>query len=154
MGRFLVDQMCGSLARHLRFCGHDTAYAPDRDITADRAIIEAAHEDDRTVITRDRALAADAEDAILVTAHDIEGQLASVAEAGYPLELADEPTRCGRCNGRLERRPSAAATPGYVPDDLDGPVFACRDCNQYFWRGSHWEAVAKTLERVRSATDA
>lgn len=153
MGRFLVDQMCGSLARYLRFCGHDAVYALDLDLTGDDELAVAAAADDRRLVTRDRRLAARQADAILVTALDIEGQLADVAGHGVAIELPDEPRRCGRCNGVLDRRDPAAADPEYVPDDLDIPTYACRRCGQVFWRGSHWDRVGRTIERARTADE-
>ncbi|MEF8800748.1 MAG: Mut7-C RNAse domain-containing protein [Halolamina sp.] len=34
-------------------------------------------------------------------------------------------------------------TPEHVPDDE--MVFRCRDCGQWFWRGSHWDDVEQRL---------
>lgn len=151
MGRFLVDGMCGRLARYLRFCGHDAAYATDRGLVDDAALVAAADAADRTIITRDRSLPAGDADVIVLHRRDIEGQLVEVAAAGVPLSLPRSPTRCGRCNGRLDRRPDGVTDPPYVPDDHDGPTFACRDCGQVFWRGSHWDRVARTIERALDA---
>lgn len=147
MARLLVDQMCGTLAQHLRFCGHDTIYAPDVGLETDADIAAAARAQDRIVITRDRALGHAAQRAILLDALDIEGQLAAVAAAGVSLELPAEPTRCGRCNGELTRGESPP-TADYVPDDLEVPTFVCPDCDQVFWRGSHWSRVESTIERA------
>ena len=142
--RLLVDAMCGRLARILRMCGHDAVYAPDRDLVADEAIAGAAAAADRLVITRDADLAAIADEALLLTATDIGGQLDAVRAAGIPLELG-EPSRCGRCNGRLERVEETATTPPYAPDPAAEPVWRCADCGQCFWRGSHWEDVRARL---------
>lgn len=148
MARFLVDQMCGTLARYLRFCGHDVVYAPDHDLETDAEIAAAATAEDRTVITRDQSLGSRATDAIVITDLDIEGQLAAVAAVGVDLTLPEEPTRCGRCGGRLDRRTSAESPPEYVPDDLDAPTYECRRCGQVFWRGSHWDRVSQTIDRA------
>lgn len=153
MGRYLVDQMCGRLARYLRFCGHDAVYAGDRSLEYDSAILATAREESRVIISRDRHLCERAVAAISLESREIEGQLREVARAGVTLELPEEPTRCGRCNGELSRRPEHATEPPYVPDDWKEPTYRCRECGQVFWTGSHWNRVAATLERVRDTLE-
>jgi len=164
--RVLLDVMCGTLATYLRMCGYDAAYALDRGIEADDRLLALARDEDRLLITRDRELAARADDALLVTGRDVLDQLRDVADAGHPVELADEPRRCGACNGPLVRvggrddgrsgdasdrpgdaadRPSdAPARPDHVPDAPE-PAWRCRDCGQWFWKGSHWDRTAERL---------
>ncbi|ELZ03744.1 Mut7-C RNAse domain-containing protein [Natrialba aegyptia] len=164
--QFLLDTMCGGLVSYLRMCNYDTVYAGDRNLEADDDVIAAARADDRTIVTRDSELANRAADAILLTAHEVDEQLAQLHEAGVELELPPEPAVCGRCNGRLERVDPSESTPEYAPEPGafesetpaagrdDGssrsstgptPVWRCQSCGQYFWRGSHWERVGETL---------
>jgi uncharacterized protein with PIN domain len=160
--RFLLDVMCGRLARYLRFCGYDAAYALDRGVEDDDRILSIAREENRTLITRDVELAERAADALLVTERAVTDQLAELAEEGVDATIADEPRRCGRCNGRLERSENAPADgersshvsgdrPDHVPDDR--PIWRCRDCGHRFWRGSHWERVAEELANVGNDSD-
>ncbi|WP_255150800.1 Mut7-C RNAse domain-containing protein [Halorarius halobius] len=142
-GPFLCDAMCGKLAVYLRMCGYDTAYALDRGVEADDAVLDLSRAEGRTLLTRDRDLAARAE-GVLLTEREIEGQLRELHDRGMRLELA-EPTRCGACNGRLQRVDPAASTPDYAPDSRDEAVWRCCDCGQCFWKGSHWKRVEKTL---------
>ena len=152
--RLLLDVMCGGLRSYLRMCNHDTVYAGDRGLEADDALLSLAAEDDRTLITRDVALADRAPDAILLESRDVEAQLAELAAAGVELTLADEPAFCGRCNGGLEPVDRTAATPEYAPDPAETDVWRCRSCGQHFWRGSHWDRVAETLSKIgRSGVD-
>lgn len=146
----LVDLMCGGVVSYLRMCGHDTVYAADRDLEADDAIREAARAEGRTIVTRDVDLATRAERSILLESRPVEDQLAELAAAGVDLELESEPTYCGACNGRLERVESGS-TPEYAPGPDETAVWQCRDCGQHFWKGSHWDRVRETLERVRSS---
>lgn len=161
MTRILLDVMCGGLPAYLRMCGHDTAYALDRDVEADDRLLELAGEENRILVTRDRDLAKRADGAVLVTARDPVDQLEELADAGIDLTLDETPSRCGECNGPLETVDSTSATPAYVPDDLqdaegegdaDGEaetaIWRCTDCGQYFWKGSHWESVRETLADV------
>ncbi|MFD1562384.1 Mut7-C RNAse domain-containing protein [Haloarchaeobius amylolyticus] len=147
--RSLVDVMCGGIVTYLRMCNHDTVYAGDRGLEADDDLLAVARDEARTLITRDVALANRADDSILLESRGVEEQLGELAAAGVDLSLADEPAFCGRCNGPLGRVESTASTPEYAPDPADVAVWRCRDCGQYFWRGSHWDRVAETLAKIQ-----
>ena len=155
----LLDVMCGKLATYLRLCGYDAAYALDRDAEADDRLLAAAADEGRTLLTRDRELAARADaadgtpDAVLLAERDVIDQLRELDAAGFPVALADEPTRCGNCNGPVERVGSgrgdaSLARPDYVPDDVgtDRPGWRCTECGQWFWKGGHWDDVAARLD--------
>lgn len=155
--RFLLDVMLGKLATYLRMCGYDAAYALDRGIEADDAIRALAAAEDRTLLTRDAQLAEQAEDSLLLTKRDIEDQLREVRAAGIDLSLPDHPQRCSACNGEVVPAGEAelgelgddtdvdidADVPEHVPDDVD--PYRCRDCGQWFWKGSHWDDVRERL---------
>ncbi len=143
--RLLLDVMLGKLAVYLRICGYDAAYAGDRNIEADEAVRRVADREDRHLISRDRALIAAAADATLLSGLEISDQLAELRAAGFTLEPADPPSRCGRCNGRLRPVPSVESRPTYAPSDEAVPCWRCRRCGQYFWHGSHVDNLARTL---------
>ena len=166
----LLDVMCGKLATYLRLCGYDAAYALDRGIESDDRILSVAADEGRVPITRDRELAARADatdgvpDAVLLTEREVLDQLRELGAAGFPVELVAEPTRCGSCNGPVERvavdgaggdRPDGVAVdradrPDYVPDDVGSsrPGWRCTDCGRWFWKGGHWDDVAARLDRL------
>lgn len=56
--RLLLDAMLGKLARYLRMCGYDAAYALDRGVEADDGLREIAASEGRRLLTRDVDLAA------------------------------------------------------------------------------------------------
>lgn len=141
--------MVGKLARYLRMCGHDTAYALDRGVEDADEVQAWAEREGRTLLTRNRALAARAGDSILVDGLEIDEQLRAVREAGITLELT-EPARCADCNGRLEPVVNGEPTPEYAPATGEQPVWRCPDCGKHFWKGSHWEDVRERLARLRS----
>lgn len=149
--------MLGKLATYLRMCGYDAAYALDRGIERDEALLAVARDENRILLTRDRSLAdrAAAESngetlpgSVLLFEREVTDQLRELLDVGFDLSLADRPTRCGRCNGQFERPTSDASRPEYVPEQ--DPVWRCRDCEQWFWKGSHWDDVAARLEDVRT----
>ena len=147
--RLAVDVMCGGIVPYLRMCGHDAVYVGDEGIEDDGAILEFAVGEARTILTRDVELATRADDAILLERRETEDQLTELLEAGVDLDLEDEPTYCGSCNGHLEGVDPTGSLPEYAPDPGDVAVWRCRDCGQGFWKGSHWDRVGETLKEVR-----
>ncbi|AXG09885.1 Mut7-C RNAse domain-containing protein [Haloplanus rubicundus] len=145
MTRFLCDAMLGKLARYLRMCGYDTAYALDRGVETDAAVGDLARHESRTLVTRDADLAARTAGAILLTERDIEAQLRELRAAGVSLSLPETPRRCGRCNGALERVGTDAERPAGAPDPAETSVWRCEECGGHFWKGSHWDDVRSRL---------
>ncbi len=144
----LLDAMLGKLATYLRMCGYDAAYALDEGIEADDALLAMVTETDRRLITRDRQLAARADDAVVIAGREIEAQLRELAVAGFDLTLPDEPARCSVCNGAVVAVDADEPTPEYAPDPATTSVWRCPACGQHFWKGSHWDDVATTLSEV------
>lgn len=142
--RLLADGMLGKLTRYLRMCGYDVIYAPDRDFESEDDLIRFAIRDDRVVMTRDRSLSIRSA-GVLLKSLDIEDQLRELEDRGFHLELT-EPRICSLCNGSLTRIPEKRGTPTYTPDPSEQAVWRCPDCDQHYWRGSHWEDVRRTLE--------
>ncbi|MFB6156865.1 MAG: DUF5615 family PIN-like protein [Haloferacaceae archaeon] len=144
--KLLCDAMCGTLATYLRMCGHDAAYALDRGVEADDALLSLAREEDRLLVTRDRDLAERAGGrGLLLAERDVTDQLRGIRAAGVDLTLPDRPERCGACNGPLAPVPADGPVPEYAPDPSDVACFRCRDCGQVFWEGSHWADVRDRL---------
>lgn len=143
--KLLLDVMLGKLAVYLRLCGYDAAYAGDRDVEADDRLLAIAADEDRVILTRDVQLADRAARSILLTEREVDAQLAELRDAGLDLEPIDEPTRCGRCNGRLRPVDGSESTPGYAPDPDEIDCWRCRDCGQVFWKGSHWDRMRDAL---------
>jgi hypothetical protein len=137
--------MLGKLASYLRMCGYDAAYALDRGVEADEAVLDIARSEDRTLITRDVELAERAGRSLLLTEREPVDQLRELAVAGVALDLDERPSRCGRCNGPVERVPDSDGTPEYAPDTAETPQWRCTECGQVFWKGSHWDRVRETL---------
>lgn len=150
MSRFLCDAMLGKLATYLRMCGHDTAYALDRNEESADALLAWAREEDRRLLTRNERLAERAPAAILLTAHEPTDQLAELRAAGVTLELPEEPVRCSTCNGLVRRVGEDERRPEGVPPVEERPVWQCVDCGQFYWRGSHWADLGETLSSLET----
>jgi uncharacterized protein with PIN domain len=137
--------MLGRLVTYLRMCGYDTVYSLGEDLDSDDEILAVARAEERTLLTRDRDLAARAADGVLLTAREIDDQLAELAAAGFDLSLPAEPQRCSTCNGPLVRVGPDEPTPEYAPAASGTDVWRCEQCGQHFWKGSHWTDVAQRL---------
>jgi uncharacterized protein with PIN domain len=140
--------MLGKLGTYLRMCGYDAAYALSRSVEDDESIVALAETEGRTVVTRDIALAKDAPNAVLIESRDTVDQLREFRDAGFALELEAEPARCGACNAPLVRVAPEEQTPDYAPEPDYEAVWRCRECGQHFWKGSHWDDVAETLDAL------
>jgi hypothetical protein len=142
--QFLLDVMLGKLVTYLRMCGYDSQYALEEGLEADEAIQEQTETTDRILVTRDRVLATQTDDAVLLTSRDIESQLAELQAHGFEIELSTHPKRCSVCNGCLNR---TEQRPEHAPDGLEN-VWQCVECDHYFWKGSHWERVQETIDTI------
>lgn len=148
MTRVLLDAMLGRLATYLRMCGHDTVYTLDTGLETDEGILDRARTDERTLITRDRDLAAQYPVSILLSSREIEAQLSELSAAGIRIELPETPERCSRCNDSLVRVDSTEPTPEYAPSTSEFDVWRCEGCGQHFWKGSHWDDVAERIADI------
>ncbi|ADQ68030.1 hypothetical protein C499_16077 [Halogeometricum borinquense DSM 11551] len=152
--RLLLDAMLGKLTTYLRMCGYDAAYAlDDGPDPGDDALLERAREENRTLVTRDERLARRAPDGVLVTTRAITDQLREFSSAGYAVELRGGPVRCSTCNGQVERVGTDEPVPEYAPDPGEQPLWRCLDCGQVYWKGSHWDDVAKRIDAKENERD-
>jgi len=119
-------------------------------VEADDRILGLARAEGRTLLTRDRSLAGRRSDSVLLAGRAIDEQLRELRAVGFRLELDDGPTRCGRCNGRVDPVGAGESTPEYAPDPAEIDCWRCRDCGQYFWKGSHWDDVAARLSALEN----
>ena len=145
--RFVADAMCGKLARYLRMCGYDTVYVPGEGLKTDKEIQQFAIETGRTLLTRDRSLATDERySVVLLTDREILGQLQTLVDQDIGISLPETPAICSVCNGTVgpyER----SERPEHAPADL--PLWECRDCEQVFWKGSHWDNIKRRLGKLK-----
>ena len=145
--RFSVDEMLGSLARWLRIMGYDTIYHKDQ---TDTEIVNAASEEKRFLLTRDKELAFRAGDrALLIEDDDVMEQLRQVSEV-VGVSLDENLTRCTVCNGELEVLTSREAR-DLVPEGAlksNDEFHRCVECGKVYWKGSHWVDIRARLESV------
>ena len=150
--RLLCDEMLRRTGRWLRAAGHDTAISEGAE--PDRALIDRARAEARTLVTRDRHLAAEAKAAgiptILLTDDRVDDQALALARAGVDW-LAAPFTRCVIHNTPLVDAPPEviAALPAGTAG-LPGPFRLCPACARPYWPGSHVRRMREKLERWAS----
>lgn len=146
--KFACDRNLGSLARWLRILGFDTTYP---DLPDDRTLADQARNEGRTLLTRDRALAAKHPGfCYLVSAEPLDEQILEVAEA---LHLAPEIkplSRCSACNGLLAPVAREAVEDSLPPRvrDYQKEYRRCESCGKVYWPGTHFERMNGRIRRL------
>ena len=146
--RFVVDVNVGRLAALLRVTGFDAAY---ENGLRDRQIARLAHEEQRIVLSKDRALLKRRKIVFgrLVRSVQPDDQLKEIlwffGLAG-PYKLF---TRCLLCNRILEPVEKEAILHRLEPKTKQyfNTFKICPGCSRIYWQGSHCDAMAAKLER-------
>jgi uncharacterized protein with PIN domain len=152
---FIADEMLGRLAKWMRLLGFDTLYAgdlPGVGALSDHQIAALARAQGRIVLTRDRELVRrKGMQCLWIESQILEAQLVEVVAAlGYPEGDVRPGARCPRCNTALDEVPrhqARAHVPPYVWQ-TQRRFTHCRACDQYYWRGTHWQHFEATISRV------
>lgn len=148
--RFVLDGHLGRLAAYLRLVGFDALY--ERDL-ADETLVRLSREERRILLTRDRGLLKRSQvtHGYLVRKTEPRRQLAEVLQR-FDLWRAARPfSRCLRCNGEL-----VATAKEEVADRLPPKVrercrefSRCRGCGRVYWKGSHYDRLARLIQEIR-----
>jgi uncharacterized protein len=149
---FILDNHLGRLARYLRLLGFDTLY-PDGYLT-DEELAQLAHGENRVMLTRDRRLLMRS----LIThgyclrTTDSKQQLMDVLNRFHLHEAIRPWQRCLRCNGLLRPVAKAAIIDRLEPKTRQyfDKFQMCTQCEQIYWSGSHFEALAQLIDHALS----
>ena len=154
--RFIVDNNVGKLAKWLRVMGYDAIFFKGDD---DADMVGIALAEGRVILTRDtqiikRRVATSGQLKVVLIASDRpEQQMQQVIKA---LNLGShfQPfTICLECNQPLEERSQEQVkevVPPYVFQTQKQYV-ECPACHRIYWRGTHWQAMTKKLEKFRQS---
>ena len=157
--RFIVDHNVAKLARWLRMMGYDTVIFDQPD---DWQMVRIALAENRIVITKDtgvmkrRIITSGKLRALLVTSDDPGEQIRAVVDT-FGLDDSRAFTICIECNV-----PLVAVEAEKVKEHVSPYVFKtqrqfveCPLCHRVYWKGTHWQAMTKTLDRLtrREAED-
>jgi uncharacterized protein with PIN domain len=133
--------------------GFDSVFFSGED---DGAMVRQALAEGRVILTRDtgimrrRAIAGGRVKAILIKSEEPERQMQQLVHA-FDLQGQSRPfTLCLECNAPLENRGREDVT-GRVPPYVyrtQTQFMECPECHRIYWRGTHWAAMARQLEKL------
>lgn len=149
--KFLCDAGLGGLARWLRAAGYESIWRPELD---DAGVIREAERLGATLITSDtmmmeRGVLRDGLTPSICVPSSLtcEEHLAIVFRE---MALSVRESRCMACGGEL-RRVAKKLVAGRIPPRtglwLDD-YFLCNQCDQLFWRGTHWNTIAQKIREL------
>ncbi|WP_197409282.1 MULTISPECIES: Mut7-C RNAse domain-containing protein [Microbulbifer] len=147
--RFVLDCHLGRLARYLRLLGFDTLLPEDSD---DAALVRVSVEQQRTLLSRDRALfrRRALQRGYWVRATNPRLQVAEVA-ARFQLQNTLRPfSRCTRCNGTLRSVPKEKVLHQLRENTRQHfhHFWQCAQCGQVYWRGSHYDRMSALIGKL------
>jgi len=142
----------GKLAKWLRVMGYDTLFFGGSD---DSGMIAIALAEDRVILTRDtqimkrRVVTSGQLKAILIQSDKPELQMQQVIDT-LDLDCRFKPfSICLECNQPLVERSKQQVkdlVPPYV-FKTQSQYMECPACHRIYWRGTHWQAMTKKLEK-------
>jgi uncharacterized protein with PIN domain len=151
--KFIVDHNVGKLAKWLRIMGYDTLFFNGSD---DSNMVSMALADGRVILTRDtqimkrRVVTRGKLKAVLITSDEPEQQMRQVIDT-LNLNCQFKPfTICLECNQPLVERSKQEVkdlVPPYV-FKTQSQYMECPSCHRIYWRGTHWQAMTKRLEKL------
>lgn len=151
--RFIADQNVGKLAKWLRMMGYDTTIFQGED---DSRLVRIAMDEDRVILTRDthiirRRVAKNGLLKVIQIESDEPGAQVREVVRALKLEYPSHAfTLCLECNQPLQARSKQNVkdrVPPYVFQTQSHYV-ECPACHRIYWRGTHWAAMTKKLEKV------
>jgi uncharacterized protein len=150
--KFIVDQNVGKLAKLLRLLGYDTIFFAGE---TDTQLVEIAQIENRVMLTRDthilerQAITGGRVEAILLSSDNIEKQIRQVV-SDLHLNNFQPFTLCLEDNHPLVLRTREEVinrVPPYVWRTQRAYV-ECPECHRIYWRGTHWDAMTRRLEKL------
>jgi len=146
---FVVDCMLGKLAKWLKILGFDVLFFPKAE---DDDLLSIARREERTLLSRDRALLARAKGLtkLLIESEVWEDQLRQVLDRFKLRDLARPYSRCVECNAALKPLTKSQAAPLVTPFVLEhAESFAvCPACGRVYWPGTHFNDMEAKLAEI------
>jgi len=154
--KFIVDCNVGKLARWLRLMGYDARFFDGDD---DSDLVAIAKTEGRVILSRDtrimkrRLITSGQIKAVLIDSDQPERQIRQVVDT-LGLDSRFKPfTVCLECNQPLVEKAKdevAELVPPYV-FKTQNYFMQCPNCQRFYWRGTHWQAMMKKLESLRGS---
>ncbi len=147
---FILDNHLGKLAVYLRMLGFDSWYRNDYQ---DQELACLTEQTGRILLTRDRGLLMrkQVRHGYCIRSLDPKMQLSEVLVRFDLLDEIHPFIRCLRCNYPLEPVPKAEVEHRLLPltRKYYQEFFICRNCDQIYWQGSHFDRMADFIDQLR-----
>jgi uncharacterized protein with PIN domain len=148
---FVADAHLGKLTRYLRMLGFDTIYKND---IQDNEIIRYSIEEKRIILTRDLGILKNSK---VRRGYFIRNQRpfyqCKEVIRKFSLEKQSSPfNRCMECNGlfkKIDKDLFKSEIPDMAYIYFD-EFYQCMVCRNIYWKGSHYEKMQITIERLLS----
>ncbi len=138
----IADSMLGKLSRYLRMIGYDVEYVEsDKD---DSYIVNRS--ENNLILTRDKQLHEKLRNSVLIKSYSPIEQLEELKDK-LPAPQHRFMELCSICGAVLEKTEVKEGLPDYVNRDAI-EIFYCRNCDKFYWNGSHTENFRKIAERA------
>jgi uncharacterized protein len=152
--KFILDNHLGRLAAYLRMLGFDARYRNDFE---DRQLAEIAEQDGRILLTRDRRLLMRKQVGSGYCVRNLEPQeqLKEVIKRFGLQRYARPFRRCIRCNSILEpvRKEQVLERLEPLTRQYYDEFRICPDCQQIYWKGSHFTRMERLVREVLENQD-
>ncbi len=148
----MVDTNVGKLAKWLRLMGYDALFFTGEN---DSGMIAIALAEGRVILTRDtqimkRRIVTNGQlKAILIKSDKPGEQMRQVITTLNPNHQYRPFTICLECNQPLlesSKEQVRELVPPYV-FQTQSQFMQCPSCHRIYWRGTHWQAMTKKLEK-------
>lgn len=148
---FVLDVHLGALARLLRMMGIDAVYRND---CTDKEIVAIAVSENRAVLTKDVGLLKHKQLhwGYWLRSQQAEEQFREVAKRFALCAIINPFSRCIACNGIIKEVEKSNVA-NLLPKNTERyftEFYRCGQCGKLYWKGSHFEAMQKTVERLKS----
>ena len=147
--RFLGDTHLGKLANYLRLLGFDTLYRNDYQ---DEELAEISSQEGRILLTRDRGLLKRSVVTYGYCVRESEPwqQLLEVLRRFDLFEQIKPFQRCLRCNGAIAPVAKESICDRLLPKTREyyDEFHICPNCQQIYWKGSHYEKMQQVIESI------
>lgn len=145
--------MLGTLSKKLRILGFDCKYFSS---VSDSDIALLAKNEGRTLITRDRELAARCKknsiSTICLTGESVSDHLIHIArEAGITqYQISTPGARCIVCNGILNQMDHVPSeVPIWIKENVK-QFWSCADCKHIYWQGTHIRNLERFIGEINA----
>jgi len=147
--KFILDVHLGKLAKYLRLLGFDTIYQNNMD---DPSIVNQSKTEHRIILSRDIGLLKHnkVQHGYYVRSDAPKKQIKEIIQRFDLKNSINSFSRCLECNGVLKKINKTEIIERLDPTTRKyyKTFFICNTCDKIYWKGSHYQQMAKFLREI------